>query len=155
MNLQNRNRLPDIKNNLMVTKEEGRKEGINQEFEISRYKLLHVKQINNKVLLHNTGHYIQYPVINLMKKNMKKNIYTYICITKSLAIHQKLPQILQICYTSILKKYGKPYIQHDYMCLIILYYVFVLLREQTLNVLLQEKKFCNNVWWQLLTRLTV
>ena len=36
----------------------------NKEFGISRYKLLYIKQINNKVLLYSTGNYIQY----LLKK---------------------------------------------------------------------------------------
>ena len=40
--LQNRNRLTDIDNKPMITKEE-RQEGINQEFEISRYKLLYIE----------------------------------------------------------------------------------------------------------------
>ena len=38
--------------------------GINEEFGISRYKLLYIKQINNKVLLYSTGNYIQYLGIN-------------------------------------------------------------------------------------------
>ena len=36
---------------------------INSEFGISRYKLLYIKQINNKDLLYSTGNYIQYLVI--------------------------------------------------------------------------------------------
>ena len=32
----------------------------NSEFRISRYKLLYIKQINNKVLLYSVGNYIQY-----------------------------------------------------------------------------------------------
>ena len=28
----------------------------------------------NKILLYSTGNYIQYPVINIMEKNMKKNV---------------------------------------------------------------------------------
>ena len=50
-----------------------------QEFEVSRYKLLYIEWINSKVLLHNTGNYIQYSVINSNRKNMKNN-YTYIHI---------------------------------------------------------------------------
>ena len=37
---------------------------------------------NLQILLYSTGNYIQYPVINLMEKNIKKNAYT--CITESL-----------------------------------------------------------------------
>ena len=54
--------------------------GISQELGISRYKLLYIKQVNNKILLYCTWNYIQYPVINYMEKNMKMNmdIYTYL-----------------------------------------------------------------------------
>ena len=37
-------------------------------------------RINNKVLLYSTGNYIQYPVITVMEKNMKKNTHTHIYI---------------------------------------------------------------------------
>ena len=47
------------------------------EFGVSRCKLLYIGCINNKVLLYSTGNYIQYPVINIMEKNMKKNICMY------------------------------------------------------------------------------
>ena len=33
--------------------------------------------MNNKVLLYSTGNYIQYPVINHNRKNMKKNVYNW------------------------------------------------------------------------------
>ena len=46
--------------------------GIHLEFGVSRYKLLHTKQINNKVLLYNTGNYIQCPVINHHGKEYEK-----------------------------------------------------------------------------------
>ena len=38
------------------------------EFGISRCKLLYREWINNTVLLHSTGNYIQYPVINHNEK---------------------------------------------------------------------------------------
>ena len=38
--------------------------------------------MNNKDLLHSTQNYSQYPVLNIMEKNMEKNVY--ICITESL-----------------------------------------------------------------------
>ena len=44
----------------MVKGESG---GRNQEFGVSRYTLLHIKQINNKDLLYSTGNCIQYLVI--------------------------------------------------------------------------------------------
>ena len=69
----NRNRLTDIKNRLVVAKEEGGGTGI--EFGVNRCKPLHLKWIDSKILLHNTGHYIQSPG---MENNIKKNIYMYI-----------------------------------------------------------------------------
>ena len=38
--------------------------GMDWEFGVSRYKLLYIGWINNKILLYSTGNYIQYPVIN-------------------------------------------------------------------------------------------
>ena len=56
----------------------GRGGGINQEFWISRYKLLYIKQIDNKVPLYSTRSYIQYPVINHNGKEYEKEcIYGY------------------------------------------------------------------------------
>ena len=47
------------------------------EFGVSRYKLLYVGCIDNKVLLYRTENYVQYPMIN---HNGKEYIYTYIII---------------------------------------------------------------------------
>ena len=58
--------------------------GINQEFGITRYKLLHIKQINKKFLLYSTGNYIQYPEINHNKKEYEKEYIYIIYITESL-----------------------------------------------------------------------
>ena len=44
------------------------------EFGISRYKLLYMKQINNKGLLYSLGNYIQYLVINYNRKEKKRII---------------------------------------------------------------------------------
>ena len=38
--------------------------GIEWEAGVSRYKLSSTEWINSKVILHSTGNYIQYPVIN-------------------------------------------------------------------------------------------
>ena len=47
-------------------------------------KLLYIEWISNKVLLHSTGHYVQYPVINHNGKEYEKEcIYIYICIIES------------------------------------------------------------------------
>ena len=73
--LQNKNRLTDIENRLVVAKEgRGGKEWA---FWISRGRQLYIGWINNKVLLYSTGNYIQYPVTNHNGKEYKKNIYIY------------------------------------------------------------------------------
>ena len=51
---------------------------MNWEFGASRCKLVYIEQKNNTVLLYSTQNYIQYPMIIIMEKNMKKNVY--ICI---------------------------------------------------------------------------
>ena len=51
----------------MVAKGEGE-----WEFGISRYKLLYIGWINNKVLLCSTENYIQYPVTNHNGKEYEK-----------------------------------------------------------------------------------
>ena len=67
----------------MVTKGERGGRGINKEFGISRYKLLYIKEINNKVLLYSTENYIQYLVINYNGKESEKE-YLYLSIYLSL-----------------------------------------------------------------------
>ena len=62
----------------MVTKREVWA-GINQEFGISRYKLLYMNYINNKVLLYSTGNYIQCPIIYCNEKESGKE-YVCVCI---------------------------------------------------------------------------
>ena len=57
-------------------------EGKDWEFGISRYKLLYIGWVNNKVLLYSTGNYNQYPVINQNGKEYEKE-YIYIYITES------------------------------------------------------------------------
>ena len=52
----------------------GVEEGMNWDTEVSRCKLIYVGWINNKVLWHSTGNYIQYFMINHNGKEMKKNI---------------------------------------------------------------------------------
>ena len=55
MNLQNRNRVTDVENELMVTKRGKQRGGLNWESEIDTYTLLYKKQITSKSLLYNTG----------------------------------------------------------------------------------------------------
>ena len=57
--LQNRNRLVDIENRLVVAKGERGGRGMDWEFGVGRCKLLHSEWINYKVLMYSTGNYIQ------------------------------------------------------------------------------------------------
>ena len=66
------------KTNLWLPKGEGGGR-INQEFGISRYKLLYKNQISNKALLYSIGNYIQYLVLNHNGQEYEKEyIYIYI-----------------------------------------------------------------------------
>ena len=56
----------------VVAKGEGIGGGNDWEFGISRCKLLYIGRINDKVLLYNTGNYIQYPVLNHNGKEYEK-----------------------------------------------------------------------------------
>ena len=56
--MQNRNRLIDVKNKLVVAKGERGGSGMDWEFGVRRCKLLHLEWINNEVLLYSTGNYI-------------------------------------------------------------------------------------------------
>ena len=56
----------------------GKRGGINWECGMSRYTLLHIKRMNNKVLLYSTGNYIQYAIISHNGQGMKKNMCVYI-----------------------------------------------------------------------------
>ena len=58
----------------MLAKGEGVRGGVEWEVRVSRYKLLYMEWINNKVLLYSTENYVQYPLINRMEKNIFKNI---------------------------------------------------------------------------------
>ena len=62
----------------MVAEGEGCGGGKDWEFGDSRYKLLHIEWINNKVLLYNTGNYIQHLGINHNGKEYKKECM-YVC----------------------------------------------------------------------------
>ena len=67
------------KTNLWLPKEKGVGGGINQEFGISRYKLLYIKQINNNVLLYSTRNSTQYSVMTYMGKESKTEwLYVYV-----------------------------------------------------------------------------
>ena len=74
--LQNRSRLTDIENKLVVTKGERCEGEINQESGINRYILLYIKYINNKDLLYSTGNYFNILIIYNVKES-ENNISTY------------------------------------------------------------------------------
>ena len=57
--------------------------------------------INNKVQLSRVRNYIQYPMINHMKKNKKKNTYIFMCINESHCYAAELKATLKISHTSI------------------------------------------------------
>ena len=76
MDLFTKQKWIDRGNKFMVSKGEGMG-GINQEFEINIYILLHIKQIN-KDLLYSTENSMQYSEINYTGKESKKEqIYVY------------------------------------------------------------------------------
>ena len=66
--LQNRSRVTDVENKVMVACIGGGKGkgAINSETEIDRYTPLYVKQITNKYLLYSTGNSIQYSIMTYM-----------------------------------------------------------------------------------------
>ena len=59
--------------------------------ELTDATLLCTKEINNIDLLHNSGNYIQYLVINYNGKESEKEVYVYIQLNH-FAEHQKLTQ---------------------------------------------------------------
>ena len=63
VDLQNRNRLTDIENRLVIANGEGCEGGMDWEFGVSRCKVLY-PWMENEVPLYSTGIYIQYPGIN-------------------------------------------------------------------------------------------
>ena len=57
--LQNRNRLTDTKNRLVVAKGNSGEAGWMESLGLVDHKLLHIEWISNEVLLYSTGNYIQ------------------------------------------------------------------------------------------------
>lgn len=75
---------------------------MNQEFGISKCKLLYIEQINGKVPLYSMGNYIQYPMRNHNEKDYVREcvcVCVYICITELLCCTEIY---MQIDYTSII-----------------------------------------------------
>ena len=79
--LENRSRVTDVENKVMVAWVGGGKGkgGINREIEIDRYTQLYVKQVTNKDLLYGTGNSFQYSAMIYMgKESEKERLYVYI-----------------------------------------------------------------------------
>ena len=81
MNLQNKKRLTDLENELMVAGGWGGKDGeIVREFGMDMYTLLYVKQIAKKDLLYSTGDSAQCYVVAWMGGEFgDENGYMYMC----------------------------------------------------------------------------
>ena len=77
MYLQNKNRLTDIVNRLVVAKGERRWGGMDWEFGISRYKTSIHRMGKQQVLLYSTRNYIQFSVANHNGKEYEKE-YIYV-----------------------------------------------------------------------------
>ena len=85
----------------MVTTVE-RGAGINWETTFSRYTLLYIKQINNKVLLYSTGKYIQNPVIQFMWKQKIPRI-DKVVLRKNGAGGINFPDFRLYCKATVIK----------------------------------------------------
>ena len=94
------NRLTDLENELMVTRQEweGWREGIVREFGIDMYTLLYLKRITNKDLLYSTGNSAQCYVAAWMGgESGGECIY----ITESLCCAPETKTTLLINYTPV------------------------------------------------------
>ena len=80
--LQNRNKLIDTENKPPCGCQGGKvgEERLDWEFGAVKCKLFYLDWINNKVLMYNSGDYIQYSVINYNGKEYKIRIYTCLFI---------------------------------------------------------------------------
>ena len=76
--LQNRNRLPDLENELMIAKGEEWRKGIVREFGMDTYTLLYLKWLTNKVLLNSTWHSAQCYVAAWIGVEFGENGYMYL-----------------------------------------------------------------------------
>ena len=63
----------NIENRLVVAIGEGSGGGTDWEAGVSICKLLSTGWIKNKALLHRTGNYIQYPVVNIMEESILRS----------------------------------------------------------------------------------
>ena len=73
-NEQNRNRLTDIENRLVVAKGEGEESSMDWGFEVGKCKLLHLGWINNEILLYGTRNYIHFSGEHDRRSYERKNV---------------------------------------------------------------------------------
>ena len=69
-----------IESRLVVAKGKGNEREMDWEFGFSRWKLVYIAWINDKVLLYSTANYTQYPMIN-HNGEYKKNICMRVCVS--------------------------------------------------------------------------
>ena len=110
MNLFTKQKWTHRKQNYSCPRKKRGKGGINQEFGINRYKLLHIKYVNNKVLLYSTGNYIQYPIINHNGKEYEKE-YICVCVCVYIYTHTHI-----YMYTHILSIQREREREREYVC---------------------------------------
>ena len=73
---------------IVVAKGAGRGSGMDWEFGVNRCRLLHLEWISNEVLPHDTGNYIQYPVVNGNgKESFFKRMYIHICMSMCVCVY--------------------------------------------------------------------
>ena len=90
--LQDRNRLTDLENELMVTRGQEWGEGIFRELGINMYTLLYLKWMTNKDLLYSTGNSAQCYVAAWMGREFGGEwIHVYVWLSP-FAVHLKLSQ---------------------------------------------------------------
>ena len=87
--IYSRNRFTVIENRLVFAQGERGRRGMDWEFGLVDANY-YIGWIDNKVLLYNTGNYIQYSVINHNGKEYRKRMYA--CILSHFDVQQKLTQ---------------------------------------------------------------
>ena len=89
MNLPVKQKQTDTENRFVVATGEGEREGMDWESRISRCQLLYIKWVGNRVLLYNTGNYVQKSIISHNGKEYEKG-YLYTCIMESLCYSSQI-----------------------------------------------------------------
>ena len=72
-----RNRLMNIENRPLVAKREQERSGIDGEFGVSSYKLLHLAWVSSEALQYSTGNSMQSLGMDMMEDNVRKRIHIY------------------------------------------------------------------------------